>query len=183
MGAHSSIGVTTKSVASLFYRKGLNKDIRNYIRAYNTCQRYKAGLSALGGLLQSLPIPGAIWVATSMDFIEGLSKSRGKDSILVVVDRLSKYAHFVPLSHPFIAATVAQLYFENVYKLHSLPKTIISDRDRVFMSRFWQELSRLQHVALHMPSAYHPQSDGHTKVVNRCLEGYLRCMSREKPAE
>ena len=118
-----------------------------------------------------------------MDFIEGLPKSRGKDTILVVVDRLSKYAHFLPLAHSFSATTVAQLYFEHIFKLHGLPKTIVSDRDRIFLSKFWQELFSLLRVALHMSSAYHPQSDGQTEVVNRCLEGFLRCMTGEKPKE
>jgi len=79
-----------------------------------------------------------------MDFIEGLPSSKGKDTILVVVDRLSKYAHFLTLSHPFSAVTVAQLYFDNIFKLHETPKTIVSDRDKVFTSQFWQELFRLQ---------------------------------------
>jgi len=107
------------------------------------CQRYKADLSPPGGLLQPLSIPGAIWVDLSMDFIEGLPKSRRKDTILVVVDRLSKYAHFLTLAHPFSAVTVAQLYFDNIFKLYGTPKTIVSDRDRVFLSQFWQELFRL----------------------------------------
>jgi len=69
-----------------------------------------------------------------MDFIKGLPPSRGKDTIFVVVDRLSKYAHFLPLSHPFTAARVAQVFFEHIYKLHSLPRTIVNDRDKVFLS-------------------------------------------------
>jgi len=110
--------------------------VRNFIRDCPICQKYKADLSAPGGLLQPLPIPGAIWVDVSLDFIERLPKSRGKDTILVVVDRLSKYAHFLPLSHPFSAVTVAQLYFDNVFKLHGIPKTMVSDRDKVFVSQF-----------------------------------------------
>lgn len=75
-----------------------------------------------------------------MDFIEGLLKSNRKEVILVVVDRLTKYAHFIPLSHPYITETVVGLFMENVYKLHGLPKSIISDRDKVFTSKFWRTL-------------------------------------------
>ena len=182
-GGHSGIQVTKKRIASILYWKGLNRDVRSYVKACVVCQRNKPDLSSPVGLLQPLPIPNAIWEDISVDFIEGLPKSRGKDSILVVVDRLSKYAHFLPLAHPFTAAIVAQLYFERIFKLHGLPKIIVTDRDRIFLSKFWQELFSLLKVALHMSSAYHPQSDGQFEVVNRCLEGYLRCMTGEMPRE
>ncbi|GJV92698.1 retrotransposable element Tf2 [Tanacetum coccineum] len=109
-------------------------------------------LSAYLGLLQPLPIPQTIWSQISMDFIEGLPKSYEKVVIMVVVDRLSKYAYFTGLSHPFNVAQIAQ-----------------------------KELFRALKVKLHMSTAYHPQTDGQTEVVNRCLEGYLRCMSGEQP--
>jgi len=133
--------------------------------------------------LQPLPIPRDVWVDISMDFIEGLSTSKGKDTIFVVVDRLSKYAHFLPLSHPFSAVGVAQVYFEHNYKLQGLPRTIVSDRDKVFLNRFWIELFSLQKVALHMSMTFHPQIDGQTEVMNRCLETFLICMTGERPKE
>jgi len=152
-------------------------------RACVVRQRSKPDLSAPPGLLQHLPIPNAIWEDIFMDFVEGPPKSRGKDAILIVGDRLSKYIHFLALTHPFSAATIAQLYFEHIFKLHGLPKTVVTDRDQIFLSKFWQELFSLLKVSLYMPSAYHPQSDGQTEVVNRCLESYLRCMTGEKPSE
>ena len=161
----------------------MKKGVRNWVRECAVCQRCKPLLQASAGTLQPLPIPGAVWVDISMDFIEGLPTSRGKDTIFVVVDRLSKYAHFFPLSHPFTTAGVAQIYFEHIYKLHRLPRTIISDRDKVFLSRFWTELFTLQKVALHMSTAYHPQTDGQTGVVNRCVETFLRCMTGERPKD
>ncbi|GKC78949.1 retrotransposable element Tf2 [Tanacetum coccineum] len=101
--------------------------------------------------------------------------------IFMVVDRLSKYAHFIPLSHPFTTAHIAQVFLDAVYKLHCLPKVIMSDRDKVFVSLFWKELFEVLKVSLHLSIAYHPQIYGQTKVVNRCLECYLICMSGEKP--
>ena len=91
-----------------------------------------------------------------MDFIEGLPRSGGKDVILVVVDRLTKYSHFIALSRPFIVSVVAVAYLEYVFKLHGNPSTIISDRGPTFTNKFWQELFQLQGVSLHLSSAYHP---------------------------
>lgn len=180
-GGHSGRDATHQRVKSLFYWKGMSKDIQYYIRHCSVCQQCKHETVASPGLLQPLPIPTAIWSDISMDFIDGLPKSCGKSVILVVVDRLSKAAHFIALSHPYTAATVAQAFLDTVFKLHGLPQSIVSDRDSVFLSDFWRELFTLQGVALNYSSAYHPQSDGQTEVVNKCLETYLRCMTSERP--
>lgn len=111
-----------------------------------------------------------------MEFIKGLPKSDGKDIILVVVDRFTKFAHFLPLSHPFSAPKVAQEFFDLVYKLHGLPVTIISDRDPIFLSRFWSELLQKVGIKLNLTTAYHPQSDGQCERVNPCVENSLFTM-------
>jgi transposase InsO family protein len=95
-----------------------------------------------------------------MDFIEGLPKSEGYVTILVEMDRFSKYANFIPLHHPFTALTMAQAVFDNVVKLHSLPKSIVSDRNKVFTSHVWAELFKLMGINLSMSTAYHPQTNG-----------------------
>lgn len=88
------------------------------------------------GLLQPLPIPDRAWAVVNLDFIEGLPNSNRRNSILVVVDHLTKYGHFFGLSHPYTAKEVAQEYMNHVYKLHGNPDSIIFDRDKIFVSRF-----------------------------------------------
>lgn len=95
------------------------------------------------GLLQPLPIPTQVWEDISMDFITHISPASGKSIIWVIVDRLSKYAHFVALPGQFSTVTLAPIFISEIYRLHGMPKTIVSDRDRVFVSKFWRELFRL----------------------------------------
>ena len=99
---------------------------------------------------------------------------------MVVVDFLSMYAHLCALQHPFITSMVAQIFTDQVFKLHGMPHSIVSNRDPTFTNNFWQELFKLQGTQLHLSSAYHPQTDGQTEVVNKCLETYLRCFAFEK---
>jgi hypothetical protein len=116
-----------------------------------------------------------------MDFVEGLPKSHGKDVILVVVDRLTKYAHFLPMSHPYSVHTVAQLFIDNIFKLHGMPAVIVSDRDRIFTSKMWHEVFAALKVDLRFSTAYHPETDGQTERVNQSLEQYLRSMAFLEP--
>lgn len=116
-----------------------------------------------------------------MDFIEGFPRIADKSVILTVVDRFSKFAHFIPLCHPYTAASVAKAFLDEIVRLHGLPCSIVSDRDTIFTSLFWTELFQLAGVKLHMNSAFHPQSDGQFEVVNRTITMYLRCLAGDRP--
>jgi transposase InsO family protein len=134
------------------------------------CQHTKHENFKPAGKLQPLPVPEAPWQDISLDFIEGLPKSDGCDSILVVVDRFTKFAHFIPLRHPFSSSQVAKALWDNVIKLHGIPLTIVSDRDRIFTSHTWREMLQTAGTKLLYSTAYHPQTNGQTERVNQCLE-------------
>nr|GEU69839.1 retrotransposon Gag domain, retroviral aspartyl protease [Tanacetum cinerariifolium] len=134
--------------------------------------------------VQSWPIPSNVKQEDiSMDFIVGLPPSNWFDTILVVVDRLSKYTHFICLSHPFTAKSVASVFCKEIVRLHGLPRSIVSDRDVIFLSNFWQVLFRLSQTMLQLSTSYHPQMDGKMEVLNRCLEAYLQCFVAVQPTK
>jgi hypothetical protein len=177
---HSGFTKTYDRVKRSFFWDGMKQDIHKFVAECEVCQRNKGETVKSSGTLQPLQIPPAIWKDISMDFITGLPKSRNKSVIMVVVDCLSKYAHFCALHHPLTASMVAQIFMDQVFKLHGMPNSIVSDRDLTFTSNFWQEMFKLQGTQLHLISAYHPQTDGQTEVVNKCLETYLSCFASEK---
>lgn len=174
IGGHSGYLWTYKRLVGLFYWDGMRRDIQAYVSACDVCQRNKHSALSPAGLLQPLPIPDAVWSDISMDFISGLPKSYHYDTIFVVVDRFTKYSHFFPLKHPYSAFSVAELFVKEVVKLHEFARSIVSDRDQVFVCHFWREMFRLAGSQLCYSSSYHPQSDGQTEVTNRGLEVYLR---------
>lgn len=179
IGGHSGVKATYHRLKQLFHWKGMKRDVDSFVKQCLVCQQAKHELSHSAGLLQPLPIPKCARI--SMDFIEGLPASEGYNSILVVVDRLTKYSHFIPLKHPYTAQAVAKVVLDNVVKLYGMPRSIISDRDKVFTSTFWKTLFSLVDTKLLMSSAYHPQTDGQLERVNQCLEMYLRCAVHDSP--
>jgi hypothetical protein len=183
MGGHSGFPVTYARAKKLFAWHGMKSDIKQFVASCTVCLQAKPDRARYPGLLSPLPVPAESWQVISMDFIEGLPRSGNANCILVVVDRFSKFAHFIPLLHPFTASQVAQLFLDHIYRLHGMPTHIVSDRDRIFTSMFWKELFRLAQTQLCMSSAYHPQSDGQTERVNQCLETYLRCFVQACPRQ
>lgn len=144
----------------VFYWPKLHHNVKEYVKNFLVCQKNKSEHVPYPGLLEPLPVPEMAWSHISMDFIEGLPKSNGKDVILVVVDRFTKYAHFLTLSQPFSVNDVIPLMTEHVFKLHGPPTVMVTNRDRIFTSTIWQSLFKALGVKLHLSSAYHPQTDG-----------------------
>ncbi|KAL5596456.1 uncharacterized protein BROUX77_007140 [Berkeleyomyces rouxiae] len=157
-----------------YWWPGMRRDVIRYIRNCEVCQRIKSARHSPYGLLKPLTIPQARWTSVSLDFITGLPVSNSFDMILVVVDRLSKMAHFIPCDSSLDAAGFAKLYLSAVYRLHGLPLDIVSDRGSLFTSAFSKALAKLLGIKQNLSTAFHPQTDGQTERVNSILEQYLR---------
>jgi hypothetical protein len=118
----------------------MKKSVEMFVTQCAICQRAKAEHYQYLGLLAPLHIPQMAWTFISMDFVEGLPRSDNKNVILVVVDRLTKYGHFLQLAHLFTTQAMAQLFIDNIIKLHGPSVAIVTDRDRVFTSKLWQDI-------------------------------------------
>jgi len=180
---HEGVHRTLHRLRRDFHFPNMRRVVQDFVRACATCQRYKSEHLHPAGLLHPLPVPSIVWADIGIDFVEALPRVHGKTVILSVVDRFSKYCHFVPLAHPYTAESVAQAFFADIVRLHGIPQSIVSDRDPVFTSTFWRELMRLTGTKLHMTSAFHPQSDGQTEAANRVIIMYLRCFTGDRPRQ
>lgn len=178
---HLGVERTFRLLASSFYWPNMRREVKQFVAACFECQTTKYSTQKPAGLLQPLPIPFQVWEDVSMDFITGLPQSRGFTAIMVVVDRLSKYAHFALLPTRFDAWRVANAFVDTVVKHHGFLATLVSDRDSVFLNEVWENLLRLSGTKLHFTTAYHPQSDGQTEVRNRRLEQYMRAFVANYP--
>jgi len=164
-----------RDIKRIFYGPGMKKKVAEYVAECLTCQRVKAEQGKSGGLLLPLEIPTWKWEQISMEFIDELPRSRKRnEAIWVIVDRLTKSAHFIPVRSNRTAAYLAQLYVREVFRLHGVPSSIVSDRDPLFTNEFWRSLHDALGTELSLGTAYHPQTDGQTERVNRVLEDLLR---------
>ncbi|POM67145.1 Polyprotein [Phytophthora palmivora] len=175
-GGHPGAERTYLSLARSWYWSKMSKSIQKFIADCESCRRNKPRLTKPPGLLEPLRIPDERWRSISIDFITDLPKTEhGFDSIWVVVDRLTKRCHFVSTTKKVTAEGVACLFIDNVWKHHGMPTNIVSDRDRKFISSFWQCIFKSIGAKLTMTVAHRAQGDGQTERVNRTLEEYLRC--------
>jgi hypothetical protein len=164
-----------KDLKVRFWWEKMREDIAEYVARCNTCQRVKAEHQRPAGLLQPLEIPTWKWDDISMDFIVGLPRTqKGNDSIWVIVDRLTKVAHFLPVKTNYSVSQLAELYVDNILKLHGAPRSIVSDRGPQFTAQFRKSLHASMGTKLNYNTAFHPQTDGQIERVNQVLEDLLR---------
>ena len=153
----------------------MKREVANYVSECDICKRVKASYLRPAGPLQPLSIPSWKWEDISMDLIVGFPKtSKGYDSIWVIVDRLTKSAHFLPVKTIYRAQHYDEQYISRIMSLHGVTKTIISDRGAQFIARFWEQFHAALGTRLIRSSAYHPQTDGQTERINQILEDILR---------
>ncbi|KAL0534796.1 hypothetical protein IC582_029090 [Cucumis melo] len=159
----------------VYWWRNMKREVAKFVSRCLVCQQVKAPRQKPAGLLQPLSIPEWKWENVSMDFITGLPRTlRGFTVIWVVVDRLTKSAHFVPGKSTYFASKWAQLYMSEIVRLHGVPVSIVSDRDARFTSKFWKGLQTAMGTRLDFSTAFHPQTDGHTERLNQVLEDMLR---------
>ena len=179
LAGHFGKNKTILAVEEHFFWPSLKRDVAQIVARCRTCAVAKQRKQNTG-LYTPLPVPSCPWQDLSMDFVLGLPRTQRKhDSIFVVVDRFSKMAHFLPCNQSYDASKVAKLFLDEIVRIHGLPKTIVSDRDVRFTSYFWKTLWHMLGTKLKFSTAYHPQTDGQTEVVNRSLGSLLRCLVGE----
>jgi hypothetical protein len=153
-----------KDLKVRFWWEKMREDIAEYVARCDTCQRVKAEHQRPLGLLQPLEIPTWKWDDISMEFIAGLPRTqKGNNSIWVIVDRLTNVAHFLPVKANYSVSRLAELYVDNILKLHGAPRSIVSDRGPQFTAQFWKSLHASMGTELNYSTAFHPQTDDQTE--------------------
>ena len=172
-----------QDLKAMFWWPGMKNDVALHVSKCLTCQKVKIEHQRPSGTLQPLEIPQWKWESIAMDFVIGLPRTRsGCDAIWVVVDRLTKSAHFLPIRISCTMEELARMYIKEIVRLHGVPSTIISDRDPRFTSRFWGAFQRAFGTQLSLSTAYHPQTDGQSERTIQTLEDMLRACVLDQPA-
>lgn len=174
LAGHLGRAKTFALVSRHYFWPGMRAYVNTYVSGCQTCQRNKTPRHKPVGLLQPLPIPTGPWRSISVDAIVKLPESNDFDSIMVIVCRLTKMAHFLPFKEEGFTSEHLAKMFRSIFRLHGIPEDIVSDRGPIFTSKFWRSFASGLGIKLNFSTAYHPQSDGQTERVNQVLEQYLR---------
>ena len=182
VAAHRGVTKTHVAVKQLFYWPNMKTDVHQYVTSCPVCVVSKYTNQHPIGLLNPISTPDRRWQQVTMDFVTGIptTSNYSYDMVMVVVDRLSKYAHFVPTYTTTTAKDIAWLFYEHIIRLHGVPEVIISDRDVRFNNTMWKELFTRMGTEIRLTTAYHPEADGQTERVNRVLIEMLRAMVDEE---
>ncbi len=178
-GAHGGYFKTYNRITSNYYWPKMSRDIKRFVNSCDVCQKIKPRRHAPFGKLQSIPIAFNPFEVVSMDFITELPDSNGYDSVLVIIDKLTKYAIFVPTTTTVTKNQTAELFFKHVVSKFGMPSQVISDRDPRWSGEFWKEICRLMGSKRALTTAYHPQADGQTEIMNQYLEISIRSYINE----
>jgi len=180
---HLGYQKTMTTMTNFYYWPNMKKGTTKFVARCFNYQEVKAECKHPGGLLQPITIPEWKWEVVSMDFITSFPRtSRQHDSIMVVVERLTKVAHFIPMKSTYSTSDVAQLFIKDVVRLHGVTKNIVSDRDAMFTSNFWKESFTFLGTKLAVSTTYNPQTDGQTERVNKTLEDIVTHSSHIYPS-
>jgi len=152
----------------------MRNTIKQYVKNCDICQRTKVVRHAPYGLIKPNEAPDRPWKSIAMDLITDLPKSEGHDAILIVIDRLTKMAHFLPCSKEIDWRQFSEIFMREIFRLHGLPKDIITDRGSIFTSDLWKETTKQLGIERRLSTAFHPQTDGQTEWTNSTLEQYHR---------
>jgi hypothetical protein len=181
---HPGYQKTITAVRSQFFWPRMKKDVVDYITRCMECQKVKAKHRHPASLLQPLSISKNKWEVITMDFITRLPKTNKQhDSIMVMVEKLTKFSHFVPVKTTHTAANIVEIFMKEIARLHGIPRTIVSNRDTKFTSNFWRGLFKGFDTNLNFSTTYHPQIDGKIERVNRIIEDVLRMYVMDKPSK
>ena len=178
---HPGITRTLDFIRRRFWWSTMDKDVRSFISACATCARNKTSTRPHSGLLQPLPIPSRPWSHIALDFVTGLPTSEGNTTILTVIDRFSKAAHFIALPKLPSSRETADLLFKHVFCLHGIPADIVSDRGPQFTSQVWRAFCKALGATSSLSSGFHPQSNGQSERANQEMEAALRCITHASP--
>ena len=170
---HGGRWKTVELVMRNYWWLGVTRDVGKYVEGCDLCQRMKNRTEELAGKLKLSKVPQKTWSHLTVDFITKLPVVAGKDTILVVCDRLSKMTHFVATMEGTSAEGLARLFRDNVWKLHGLPESVVLDRRPQFAAELMRELNRMLGIKTKLSTAFHPQTDGQTEWMNQELEQYL----------
>lgn len=172
--AHPGRSKTIKLLTDRYFWKGLPATVQRFIRNCHACRRASVPRDKTPGLLQPLRVPDHSWQHIAMDFKAFPKDRHGYDCAYVVIDRMCKQTFTIPCYQTVTAKDMARLYVDNVYRVHGAPESIVSDRGPQFISDFWNEFTRILGIQLKLSTAFHPQTDGQTEIMNQYLDQRLR---------